>query len=189
MSSKYKVFNDALPHHLTFTVIHWIDVFNRAAYKEIILESLRFCIEKKGLELHAWIIMPNHIHLIASMQPEYSMSGFVRDFKKYTSRRIIKAIDENSRESRRSWMMRAFSIAGVNNSSNEQYQFWQQDYHPIELSDSERLFQRLNYLHQNPVRAGLVWAPEDYKYSSAVDYTDTQVGMLPLVKISSLMIY
>ena len=93
MSSRYKVSEDWLPHHLTFTVIHWIDVFNRSAYKDIVIGSLQFCIEKKGLMLHAWVIMPNHIHLIASMQERFKMSDFVRDFKKYTSKKIVTAID------------------------------------------------------------------------------------------------
>jgi hypothetical protein len=80
-------------------------------------------------------------------------------------------------------MIRAFEKAGSINNSNEQYQFWQQDYHPIELLRSDMLVQRLDYLHQNPVKAGLVWEPQHYKYSSAIDYYEDIAGPLPLVKI------
>jgi REP element-mobilizing transposase RayT len=86
VSSRYKAGISWLPHHLTFTVIHWIDVFTREAYKEIIVESLRYCTEHKGLSLHAWVIMPNHIHLIASTREDFLIPDFVRDFKKYTSK-------------------------------------------------------------------------------------------------------
>jgi putative transposase len=186
MSSRYKAIEHQLPHHVTFTVIHWIDVFTREAYRQIAIESLQFCIEKKGLILHAWVIMPNHIHLILSMQEGFSIPDLVRDFKKFTSRKIVTAIDQNAQESRKVWMMRAFSIAGARSADNEQYQFWQPDYHPIELNSRERLIQRLEYLHNNPVKAGIVQEPQHYLYSSAGDYSTHVVGILPLVKIEDV---
>ena len=70
MSSKYKIGEDAIPHFVTFTVVGWIDVFSREMYKEKMLESRNFCIQKKGLVVYAWIIMTNHVHLIISSQKE-----------------------------------------------------------------------------------------------------------------------
>ena len=183
MSSKYKVADDSQPHFLTFTVLQWIDVFSRECYRETLLESLTYCIANKGLRLHAWVIMSNHIHLVASMKDGHSMSGFVRDFKKFTAKKIVSAVNSNPAESRREWMMRAFSRAGQFNNNNEIVQFWEQDYHPIVLSTPGRLAQRMAYLHQNPVRAGIVWEPQDYKYSSAGDYILGKEGLLPLVKL------
>ncbi|HQO32299.1 MAG TPA: transposase, partial [Chitinophagales bacterium] len=91
MSGKYKVGDDAIPHFVTFTVVGWIDVFSRECYKEEMLESLRFCIRNKGLEVHAWVIMTNHVHLIVSTDKN-RISDIVRDIKKYTSRQIIELI-------------------------------------------------------------------------------------------------
>ena len=100
MSSKYKVGEDAIPHFVTFSVVGWIDIFSREQYKELFVESLKYCQENKGLVLHAWIIMTNHVHLIISSNIN-KLEHIVRDLKKYTSKQIIKAIQENNKESRK----------------------------------------------------------------------------------------
>ncbi len=182
MSSKYKPGESAIPHFVTFTVIGWVDVFSRVEYKDILIESLRFCSAQKGLILHAWVIMTNHVHLIISSDTN-RLYELVRDIKKFTSKQIILSIQNNPKESRKAWMLSIFKYAGAGNNKNKDFQFWRQYYHPIELSSSNRLQQRLNYLHQNPVRAGLVWDPWHYKYSSAIDYYTNERGILPLVLV------
>ena len=155
MSGKYKVGDDALPHFVTFSVVGWIDVFSREEYKEIFVESLKYCQKNKGLVLHAWVVMTNHVHLIISSNSN-KLEHIVRDLKKYTSKQIIRAIQENTQESRREWMLNIFSYAGKTNTNNTGFQFWKQDYHLIELNTVAKTQQRLNYLHENPVRSGLV---------------------------------
>jgi putative transposase len=177
MSSKYKVGEDAIPHFVTFSVVGWIDVFSREQYKELFIESLKYCQENKGMVLHAWVIMTNHVHLIISSNSN-KIEYIVRDLKKYTSKQIIKAIQENNMESRKEWMLNIFSYTGKNNNNNKEFQFWKQDYHPIELNSAEKIKQRLDYLHENPVRSGLVWEPWHYKYSSAIDYYTNEHGLL-----------
>ena len=179
MSSKYKVGDDAIPHFVTFSVVGWMDVFSREQYKEIVVQSLQYCIENKGLILHAWVIMTNHVHLIISSDTA-KLEHIVRDVKKFTSKQIIKAIAENPKESRKEWMLNIFSFTGKNNNNNKEFQFWRQDYHPVELNTNIILKQRLDYLHENPVRSGLVWEPQHYKYSSAIDYYSNQHGLLPV---------
>jgi putative transposase len=177
MSSKYKVGEDAIPHFVTFSVVGWIDVFSREQYKELLIESLKYCQGNKGMVLHAWVIMTNHVHLIISSNSN-KIEYIVRDLKKYTSKQIIKAIQENNMESRKEWMLNIFSYTGKNNNNNKEFQFWKQDYHPIELNSAEKIKQRLDYLHENPVRSGLVWEPWHYKYSSAIDYYTNEHGLL-----------
>jgi REP element-mobilizing transposase RayT len=177
MSSRYKVHDDTIPHFITFTVVGWMDVFTRELYKDIFIESLAYCVHNKGLCLHAWVIMTNHVHLIVSSQ-ESKLECIVRDIKKYTSKKIIYAIEENKSESRKEWMMNMFKYIGSGNSRNKQYQFWKNNYHPVELSRDFIKNQRLNYLHENPVRAGLVWEPWHYKYSSAIDYYTNEKGLI-----------
>ena len=154
-------------------------MFSRECYKEIMVKSLQYCIESKGLNLHAWVIMTNHVHLIVSSTTN-KIEHIVRDLKKYTSKQIIKAIQENTTESRKDWMLNIFSFVGQNNNNNKDFQFWKQDYHPIELNTNEKLKQRLDYLHENPVRSGLVWEPWHYKYSSAIDYYTTEHGLIKI---------
>ncbi|HRP32493.1 MAG TPA: transposase [Agriterribacter sp.] len=182
MSSKFKSGDDALPHFVTFTVIGWIDVFSREMYKEIFVDSLRYCTEQKGLKLHAWVIMTNHCHLIISTENNRIMD-LVRDIKKYTSKKIIQAIEENEQESRKEWMLNLFSFAGRSNTNNKDFQFWKQDYHPIELNTPELLDQRMKYLHENPVRSGLVWEPWFFKHSSATDYYTNEKGLIKIERL------
>ncbi len=179
MSSKYKTGEDAIPHFVTFTVVGWIDVFSREIYKEKMLESLKHCIHEKGLVVYAWVIMTNHVHLIISSNGN-KISDIVRDIKKYTSRQIIGLIKDNPQESRKEWMLNMFSYVAKGNKSIKEYQFWQQDYHPVELNMNAKLEQRLLYLHENPVRSGLVWEAWHYKYSSAIDYYTNEKGLLKI---------
>ena len=177
MSGKYKVGEDALAHFVTCTVVGWIDVFTREEYKKIIIDSLAYCIKEKALKIHAWVIMTNHIHLIISSQ--YSkISDVMRDFKKFTSKQIVAAIIDNEKESRKDWMLNMFRYAGQENSANKEYQFWKNEYHPIVLDTEEKRQRRLKYVHENPVKAGFVLLPEEYKYSSAIDYCTKMKGLL-----------
>lgn len=106
MSEKYKVLGQDSPYFTTFAVEGWVDVFTRPMYKEIVLESLRFCQREKGLIVYAWCLMTNHIHLIVGRNKERSIDSIVRDFKKYTSVRVCKAIENNRLESRRDWILK-----------------------------------------------------------------------------------
>jgi len=170
MSTAYKFANPDGIYFTSFACVQWVDVFVRRKYSEIILESLEYCQKKKGLVVHAWCIMPSHMHLIISRSQTPTLSDIMRDFKKFTSGEIVRMIKEEAGESRRSWMMWLFSSAGKENPNNINYQFWQQDNHPEELITNRFTLQKLNYLHYNPVEAGFVDKPEDYLLSSARDY-------------------
>jgi REP element-mobilizing transposase RayT len=179
----YKIRNQTAIHFITFAVVEWVDVFTRKNYRDIVLESIRYCQLQKGLLLHSWCIMSNHIHLIVSSKSE-SLSDILRDFKKFTSKQIIAAITDNPKESRREWMLEIFQKEGSQNSRNSEYQFWRQDNQPMELYSSAFIFQKLNYIHQNAVEAGIVERAEDYLYSSARDYVLTRkCGLLDVVFI------
>ena len=181
MSSRYKVHDDLLPHFVTSTVVGWADALSREEYKEIVCDSLQFCMDKKGLLLHAWVIMPNHVHMIISAAAWTKIQDIMRVFKKFTSRKIVAAITANTKESRKEWMLNMFRFAASSNNSTDEAQFWQHDYHPIALDTPEKTYQKLTYLHENPVRAGIVWRAEDYKYSSAIYYYLGKPGLLPLM--------
>ena len=170
-------------YFVTFTVIEWVDVFTRPQCVNIVLDSLRFCQNEKGLRIHTWVIMSNHLHLIISRkQGGNTLSEIIRDFKKYTSSQIIKWIEDDGKESRRNWMLWLFKEAGRRNSNNVHFQFWQQDSHPVELISNKFMDQKLNYIHHNPVVTGIVENPEEYLYSSARDYAGSK-GLLELVFI------
>jgi len=134
-----------------------------------VVDSLAYCMEKKDLELYAWCIMSNHVHLIIGTRGE-EMQNILRDMKRHTSKQLLKAIENNPHESRTEWMLWMFKRAGKRNPNNEKYQFWQQHNNPIELFPPEMTRQKLDYVHNNPVEAGFVEQPWEYLYSSARNY-------------------
>ena len=147
-----------------------MDVFIRNTYKDILVESIIHCQKEKGLVVHAYVIMTSHVHMIISRNATWNLEDIMRDMKKFTSFKITGAIMENPKESRKEWLLKMFEENGMKNSNNAKYQFWQQDNHPVELTDNTMIDQRLDYLHNNPVEAGFVRLAEDYVYSSALDY-------------------
>lgn len=130
------------------------------------------------MELYAWCIMSNHVHLIIGTVDQ-KIEDILRDLKRHTSKAILKEIEMNPKESRKEWMLWMFERAGKKNSNNSHYQFWQQHNHPILLNINELMDQKLQYIHQNPVEAGLVSEPQHYLYSSAMDYSGMK-GLIPI---------
>jgi REP element-mobilizing transposase RayT len=175
MSRKYKFHNPDGVYFITFAVQGWVDVFTRNEYKDILVDNLAYCQKNKGLELFAWCIMTNHVHLIARAEEGHSLSDILRDYKKFTCKAVIKAISENPRESRKEWLVKQFENAEGN-------RFWRADNQPIELWSNAVIVEKLTYLHQNPVEEGLVFRAEDYVYSSAIDYAGGK-GMLDIFVI------
>ncbi|WP_243346414.1 REP-associated tyrosine transposase [Parabacteroides sp. FAFU027] len=179
MSRKYKFRNPEAVYFVSFTTINWIDVFTRSEYKHIIVDSLNHCIEKKGLIVYAWVIMSNHVHLVIESKG-MALDDILRDMKKFTASEIIKAISNNLQESRKEWMLWMFERAGKKNPNNTRYQFWQQHNQPIELTrHAFGIDAAIDYIHENPVKAGFVDRAENYPFSSAVDF----VGRKGLVNI------
>ena len=110
----------------TSTVIDWVDIFSRPSYRHIVVESLDYCQRKKGLDIYAWVLMTNHLHMVVDTDGGHEVGDILRDFKKFN--------------------------------------------HVEEIYTQEFLWQKINYIHQNPVRAEFVARPEDYLYSSAQNY-------------------
>lgn len=171
--------SDASAYFLTLTVIDWVDVFTRPTYKSLIVDSLRYCQQHKGLELYAWVLMTNHLHLIASAKEGYILSDVLRDLKKFTSKALVKTIEEEA-ESRRHWMLYRFEFAGKYDSKIKNYKFWRDGNEAKAIFTNSFLLQKLHYLHDNPVRAGIVEFPEEYLYSSARNYAGKK-GLLDVI--------
>ncbi|HYQ55805.1 MAG TPA: transposase [Draconibacterium sp.] len=175
MSRKYKFHNPEGVYFVSFAVQGWLDVFTRNEYKNILVDNLKYCQEQKGLEIFAWCIMTSHIHLIIRAGKDILLQDILRDYKKFTSKAIIKAIDENIQESRKEWLLKQFKIDGGN-------RFWRGDNKPVELWSNKVIDQKIDYIHMNPVEEGLVFRPEDYVYSSAADYAGEK-GLLDVIVI------
>jgi len=179
MSEGYQIRDQHLAHFVTFQVVAWMDLFTRRCYRDIVVDSLNYCVAKKELQVHAWVIMSNHVHCILKSK-NGKLSDTIRDFKSHTSREFMKVVDTNI-ESRREWMKRQFIYEAGKRDKKTNYQIWTRDNHPVEMI-GERLEQRTDYIHQNPVVAGWVEEAVAYLYSSARDYE----GQPGLIQIKSL---
>ena len=101
-------------YFVTDTVVDWVDIFTRPVYKHIIVDSLKYCQQHKGLIIYAWVLMSNHLHAIVGTTGENTLSDIWRDFKKFTSKEILNTLQTMPNESRREWMLNRFEYSGKN---------------------------------------------------------------------------
>ena len=176
------------PYFLTMTVVGWADVFSRDNHKKIIIESLKYCQEHKGLVVFAYVIMTNHIHMLANTNEPFLLNDTIRDFKKFTSKKIVDQIQREP-ESRRTWLLSLFAGGAAKSKKHKDFKFWQAGNHAIEIYSQKFAWEKTNYIHQNPVKAGLVKQPEDWLYSSAVNYAGEEQMLEVEILMSRLITY
>ena len=179
MKEGYVIRDQSLPHFITATIIDWIDVFSRKNYRDVVIECFDYCIKNKGMILYGYVIMSNHIHFIAQSK-EGKLSDLIRDFKKFTAKSILEKI-QTEPESRREWMLERFKLATESHSRNKNFQFWQYGNHPEEIYTNKFMWSKLDYIHLNPFRAGIVAKASHYLYSSASNYVN-DTGLLTIEK-------
>ncbi|MEO6831812.1 MAG: hypothetical protein ABI378_05740 [Chitinophagaceae bacterium] len=158
-------------YFLSATVVRQIPVFNKDEYRQIIIDSLQFCQEKKGLNVHAWVIMPEEVSLIVSGHGDKPLGYVMRDFKSFTSKTVKELLYKNVDRTKADWLPFLLEREGKYNSRNNEFQLWRQDGSNPVLLNTDSLFERaLTFLHLKPVVAGFVIQPEYWKWSSAADY-------------------
>jgi REP element-mobilizing transposase RayT len=170
-------------YFLTLTVVDWIDVFIRPQYCDIIVNALKFYQEKDAIHVFAFVIMTNHVHLIVR-SPIKPISDWLRNFKRWTANRLISSLQEAS-ESRRTWILEALRKAGSKNADNQIHQFWQSGSAQKIIFSEAFGRQKLDYIHQNPVKQRIVWRAADYVYSSASNYEKGE-GVLDVKFLSDI---
>jgi putative transposase len=179
MSRKYKFHEKTGCYFISFATVNWIDVFTKDIYFATLVESLDFCRKNKGMEIYGYCIMHSHVHLI--FRSSFGdPSGLLRDLKGFTSKKLLKTIEENQQESRKEWMLWMFERAGKKNSNVHHRRFWQQNNQPIEIWSLHVFEQKLNYIHNNPVESGFITDPVDWKYSSARNYGNNDQTILEI---------
>ncbi|MBB3123360.1 REP element-mobilizing transposase RayT [Mesoflavibacter sabulilitoris] len=182
MSTKYKATEQDAVYFITITVVGWVDVFTRLRQKDIIINALQYCQKHKGLEVYAYCLMSSHIHLLCKVEDESMLSDVIRDFKTYTSKKIIQTIKEYP-ESRREWMLDYFKNACTHLKRKQTYKVWQNGYHAEKVYSNKFIKQKTDYIHNNPVAEKIVAIPEDYVFSSARNYAelDSELEIIPLI--------
>jgi len=146
------------PQYFTATNLEWKKLLQPDKYKDIIIDSFRFLVAENRITLYAFVIMANHLHLIWRMCAGIEQEDVQRDFLKYTAQKIKADLRKYDPD-----FLEDFRV----NAKDRKYQFWERNPLSVELRTHAVFLQKLEYIHQNPVRAGLCSLPEEYKYSSA----------------------
>ena len=164
--SRWKIIEDINLYFITTTIVEWQYVFVNIPLFEVLIESMKHCVANKGLHIHGYVLMPNHAHYLVSAEPANHLSDIIRDYQRYTSHRITELLEAGNQKE----TLSVFRMAANQDGRGNTYKVWQEGFHPMAI-ESEKFFQeKLEYIHQNPVRKGFVEEPEQWKYSSARNY-------------------
>ena len=170
--SSYKVFETDYPYMVTCSTAGWLPMLSIPDAAQIILDSLKFLQNHRGLTLYAYVIMEDHLHLIAE---SCQLPKNMRTFKSYTARQIIDLLKKN----RKSYYLEKMKQYKLPHHQDSEFQFWQEGYHPKQIIGDDIMIQKMEYIHNNPINMGYVDYPEDWKYSSASDYLGIK-GLIPI---------
>jgi REP element-mobilizing transposase RayT len=165
MRSRYRVHDSSLPQFVTGTIVQWLPVFTTSTMCDVLVESLRFCQQHKGLRITAWVILDNHFHAVVSA-PE--LSDVLAQVKRFTARQIVQQL----RVERREWLLNQLHFFCPKHKAQSEYQVWQEGSHPQAIRNDSVMQQKRDYIHLNPTRRGLVSAPEHWRYSSAHEWLE-----------------
>ncbi len=171
--SRYKIVDDELPHFVTLTVLHWIPVFTRPATVSILLDSLNHLTDE-GLKIYAFVILENHLHLVVQSK---QLARDLARFKSFTSKELLAYLHQHN-------VVRILDQLAFYKKAHKidrAYQFWQEGSHPEWIQNAEMMRQKVDYIHQNPVKRGYVDRPEHWRYSSARNYLG-QHGLIEVCK-------
>ncbi len=173
----YRITNEASVYYVTYTIVEWLPIFVSQAANQIVTESLTFCHNQKHLCINAYVIMPTHIHAIV-FDADYNsdrLAATLTDFRKFTGRRLADYCTAN--------MPRCFAETLRTSATNDrERRLWQPSRHPVAIMNEPFWEVKLNYLHENPVRKGMVIQPDHWRYSSAGYYASNaeKIGEVPI---------
>ena len=164
MRSRFKFSEEFGVYFITSTIVQFIPVFTSEKYFQIILDSFNFCRNEKDLKIHAYVIMDNHFHAVVSSK---NLSNKIQSMKRHTAKEILNQLKKDNKD----WLISLFQNYKKQYKKNSDHQIWQEGVHPQLIENINVLEQKVNYIHNNPVKRGLVRNPEDWVYSSATNFS------------------
>ncbi|ODQ01500.1 REP-associated tyrosine transposase [Salinivibrio sp. DV] len=171
--SRYKITEPHLPHFVTLTVLHWIPVFTRPDTVNILLDALRF-LSRDGLKVYAWVVLENHCHLVLQSQ---ALDRDIARLKSWTAKNLIQYLAERNVKQ----ILDQLAFYKKAHKGDRAYQFWQEGVHPELIQSDAMMWQKIDYIHQNPVKRGYVDEAAHWRYSSARDYMGSS-GLLAVCR-------
>lgn len=161
--SRYRIYEKDVPHFLTCTVVNWLPLFSKPALVDILYASWQYLQTQDRLTIHAYVIMENHLHMVAASK---DLAKEIGDFKSFTARRIIDYLKNNKEQ----YLLEQLAQNKAIYKQDREYQVWQEGSHPQLIQDEAMMAQKIAYIHNNPVKRGYVTDPAHWRYSSAGNY-------------------
>ena len=169
---RYKIYDNNFPYFISSSVVSWIPLFKHKFAAEILVKSLKFIQNKENLTIYAYVIMHDHIHLIVKAE---NLAKSMANFKSYTARKIIDYLKKYQHNE----ILFLLEKNKPKYKKDRKYQLWQEGIHPKQIIDENMMHQKIEYMHNNPVKNGFVSLPEDWIYLSSRNYSG-QTGILEI---------
>ncbi len=170
--SRYEIYEPTSPHFVTCTILHWLPIFTRVQSTQIIFDTIKFLQNKDNLKIYAYVILENHLHMVLSSD---DLHKTMQSFKQYTAKQILELLKQENAKT----ILDQLMFYKKANHKDKTYQVWEEGYQPKLIQDDKTMVQKINYIHQNPLKRGYVDEAWHWRYSSARDYE----GMSGLVEI------
>ena len=170
--SRYKIYDSSYPYFITCTILHWIPIFTRPQTVEIVIDCLKYLQDNSGLTIYSFVILENHLHLIVKSD---DVSNDMTRFKSFTARSIIDYLQKQNAKS----ILDQLKFYKIAHKTDRKLQLWQEGFQPKQIQNADMMIERVNYIHNNPVKRGYVDNPEHWRYSSARIYAG-ESGMLDI---------
>jgi REP element-mobilizing transposase RayT len=179
MANSFRVSRgESFPYFITCTIVDWLPIFASDGYCRIVSESLAFLRQSKFTQINAFVLMPTHLHAVLWPREGVSLSDVMRDFKRFTSRQISDLAEKLGDQNFLDVFRRARKRE--NQTSASRYRVWQAGFHPEAIYSEDFARQKIDYIHNNPVRAGLAKTLLDWPYSSSHAYYSKSDGFPPI---------
>ena len=172
--SRYKIYEPTYPHFITCTILHWIPIFTRVESTNIIFESLRYLQKTDNLKIYAYVILENHLHVVASSD---DIGKSMKKFKAFTAKEILKLLQRENVTT----ILEQLAFYKKAHKKDATYQLWQEGIQPKLIVNDKMMIDRINYIHNNPLKRGYIDEAKHWRYSSARDYEGVD-GLLDVEK-------
>lgn len=179
MRSRYKVLDEDNYYFISSAIVNWIPVFTSSKYFNILVDSMKYCQENRSLKIYNYVIMDNHFHLIVKNN---HLNSVISSLKRFTALELIKT----AKKDKKYWLLEQFENSRKPYKTESDHQIWQEGFHPQLISSEDMLFQKIDYIHFNPVKRGFVNQPEYWRYSSACNKDGENSLIMKLDDINDL---
>ena len=173
--TSYNVYEKKYPYFMTCSIVDWLPIFSIPAAVQLVLDSLIFLQDERDFKLYSYVVMENHMHLIARSD---ELQKCMREFKSFTARQIVDHLSLCGH----SLYLRKLEKLKLTHHHDSDFQFWQEGYHPKQIDNDKIMEQKMGYIHNNPVKRGYVDQPEHWRYSSARNYAGEQ-ALIPVTLV------